>query len=135
MINSFLACLTCHTSIPQESLLILYMTIVQGGLGLMDAFTQAVPEIVLTMSQAIRHAKECSSFWSHSTPYRLPNKLTGLFNGTLNLTSTFLKHFYHLLPNIYQVTPQQCPDPIDYFVKNGSLKSARDRLKQEASRL
>ena len=136
MVNSFLARLTCRTSIPQDSLMIAYMTIAQGGLGLMDASTRAIPDFVLTMSQAIRHAEEGFSFGSHTTPYRLPTTLTNLFNGTLNPTSIFLKHFYRLLPDITRVgAPQQCPDPIDYFVKNGSFNSARDRLKQEASRL
>jgi hypothetical protein len=112
------------------------MIIAQGGLGLMDASTRAIPDFVLTMSQAIRHAEEGFSFGSHTTPYRLPPTLTNLFNGTLNPTSIFLKHFFRLLPDIARVgAPQQCPDPIDYFVKNGSFKSARDRLKQEASRL
>ena len=39
MVNSFLTCLTCRTYIPQYSLLISYVTIAQGGLGLMDAST------------------------------------------------------------------------------------------------
>ena len=39
MVNSFLARLTCRTSIPHDSLLIPYMTITQGGLRLMDTST------------------------------------------------------------------------------------------------
>ena len=96
------------------------MTIAQVDLVLIDASTQAIPDFVLTMSQATRHAKESFSFGSLTTPYRLPITLTNnLFNGTLNPTYTFVKQFYRLLPDIAQVsTPQQCPDPINYSVKN-----------------
>ena len=101
------------------------------------ASTRAIPDFFLAMSQAIRHAQEGFSFGSHTTLYRVPTILTDLFvNVTLNTTSTILKHYYYLLPDIAKVgAPQQCPDHIDYFVKNGSFKSAQDCLKQETSRL
>ena len=69
----------------------------------MDASAREIPDFVLTMSQAIRHTEEGFSFGSHTTPYRLPTTLTNLFNGTLNPTSIFLKHFFRLLPDIARV--------------------------------
>ena len=58
MVQSFLSKLTQLQSIEPDSLLIAYVTIAQGGLGLMDPSTRAIPDLVLTMSQAIRHAEQ-----------------------------------------------------------------------------
>ena len=49
MVEQFLSALTQRSSIPRHALLISYMTIAQGGLGLMDASTHAMPNFVLTM--------------------------------------------------------------------------------------
>ena len=49
MVESVLASLTNRRSLELDSMFIAYMTIAQGGLGLMDAFTRAVPDFVITM--------------------------------------------------------------------------------------
>ena len=58
MVNNFLAALTGRDSVPKASMLIAYISIAQGGLGLMDASSCAVPDMIITMSAAIRYA-EC----------------------------------------------------------------------------
>ena len=67
-------------------------------------------------------------------PRRLPTSLCSLFSTEKNPTSLFLKRFYKLLPEVADVgVPQACRDPFDYFLNSGSMKSARDRLRQAAS--
>ena len=53
MVNNFLSELTCRDLILLDSLLIAYIAISQGGLGLMDAHTRAMYNFVLTMSHAV----------------------------------------------------------------------------------
>ena len=54
MVNDFLAKLMFRDSIPPDSLLIAYIAITQGELGLMNAHTRAVLDFVLTMRQDTR---------------------------------------------------------------------------------
>ena len=61
MVNDFLAKLTSR-ELPPNFLLIAYISIVQGGMGLMDAHSILVPKIVLTMSQTNWYAEEGFSF-------------------------------------------------------------------------
>ena len=98
MVSSFLSKLTQRQSIDTDSLLIAYVTIAQGGLGLMDASTRAIPDLVLTMSQAVRHAEQGFFCKAKEPAYRLPPSLTRLFNPTSNPQSTFLKTFYRRHP-------------------------------------
>ena len=134
MVSSFLSKLTQRQSIDTDSLLIAYVTIAQGGLGLMDASTRAIPDLVLTMSQAVRHAEQGFFCKAKEPAYRLPPSLTRLFNPTSNPQSTFLKTFYCLLGQVaLPGTHSQCSNPFDFFLKLGSLKSARDRLRKAAS--
>jgi hypothetical protein len=137
MVEASLAKLTQKSSLEANSLLISYLSIAQGGLGLMDAYSRAIPDLVITMSQSIRYVREGFSF-SHSTmPYLLPTSLSALFNTTSNPTSIFMTTFNSLLPEVCVIAPPPpaCPDPIDYFLKHGSLKSARDRIRIAASTL
>ena len=80
MVNDFLAWLTSRDSVPLDSLLIAYISIAQGGLGLMHAHTRAVSDFVLTMSQAKLLATLCGLFYTHQ-----------------NDTSDFHRTFYRLL--------------------------------------
>lgn len=52
----FLARLTNSTALPDTSMLIAYISIAQGGLGLMDARIRAIPDFVFTMASAVRAA-------------------------------------------------------------------------------
>ena len=79
MVESFLSKLTCRDSIPLDSLLIAYIAIVQGGLGLMDAHTQAMTDFVLTMSQAIWYTEKGFSFSKTEPTYHLLATLCNLF--------------------------------------------------------
>ena len=64
----------------------------------------------------------------------LPPSLTRLFNPTSNPQSTFLKTFYCLRGQVALAgTHSQCSNPIDFFLKLGSLKSAQYRLCKAAS--
>jgi hypothetical protein len=56
MAKNFLSRLTNNASIPETSMLIAYITVAQGGLGLMDPHTCAIPDFVVTMRSAIRAA-------------------------------------------------------------------------------
>ncbi|KAL7527629.1 LOW QUALITY PROTEIN: hypothetical protein ACHAXR_002051 [Thalassiosira sp. AJA248-18] len=54
MANTFLAKLAQLESTPHTSLLIAYISIAQGGLGMMDAMSRAIPDFVLTLAHATR---------------------------------------------------------------------------------
>jgi hypothetical protein len=56
MANSFLSKLIDELSLPLHSMLIAYIPLNQGGLGLLDAATRAIPDFVLTMTSAYRYA-------------------------------------------------------------------------------
>jgi len=72
MANSFLAKLAQWHSIPTDSMLIAYISITQGGLGLMDASSRAFPNFVLTMCQAIRYGEWRASPSMPRTPLQAP---------------------------------------------------------------
>ena len=42
--------------IPQASLLLSQISVAYGGLGLLNASARAIPDFVLTMTMAMRHA-------------------------------------------------------------------------------
>ena len=116
MVDSFLSKLTCHNSIPLDSLLMAYIAIIQGGLGLMDTHTRAVPDFVLTMSQAIWYAEKVFSFSETELTYHLPTTLCDLlFMRTTNDTWGFLQTFYCLLPEVALVgTHIKCLDLVAF---------------------
>jgi hypothetical protein len=136
MVDEFLATITQRNTIPLDSRLIAYISIAQGGLGLMDASARAIPDFVLTMSRAARYAAKGASFSKDADPLPLPHTLASLFATTTNPESTILSRFHRLLGATAPIgAPAKCNDPFEYFLHVGSLNSARDRLKQEASRL
>ena len=86
------------------------------------------------MSQAICHAEQRFFVKANKPTVTLPPFLTSLFSLAQNQQSTFLKNFYRLLgPVALAGTHQQCTNPVDFFLRRGSLKSARDRLRKAAS--
>ena len=100
----------------------------------MDASSRAIPDFVLTMSQATGYAQYGFSLDKNMPPYVLPRSLSSLFFSTINTSSIFLRRFHRLLPDVALIgAPRLCNDPIDYFLRHGSFKSARDRLKQQSS--
>ena len=119
---------------PPDSLLIAYIAIAQGGLGLMDAHTRAVPNFVLTMSQAIRHAEKGFSSSKTEPTYHLPATLCDIFRLTKNTTSSFLRTFYQLLPEVeFAGTHAKCTDPMAFFIEHSSFSSARNRIKKRSA--
>ena len=135
MVESFLARLTKRSSIPIDSMLLAYISIAQGGLGLMDAYTRAVPDMVLSMSQSIRYADHGFSFTKKEPPFRLHPTHSALFSTITNPSSHFLRTFYQVLGDVALAgTHVDCADPVEFFLSKGSFNSARDRLKQSASR-
>ena len=102
----------------------------------MDAHTQAVPDFVLTMSQAISQAEKGFSSFKTEPTYHLPAILCNLFCLTKNNTSIFLRTFYRLLPEevAFAGTHTKCTDPMVFFLEHGSFNSARNIVKKEASR-
>ena len=136
MVEASLAKLTQRSSLNPNLLLIAYLSIAQGGLGLMDAYSLAIPDLVITMSQSICYAREGLSFSHSATPHLLPTSLSALFNATSNPTSIFMTTFNRLLPDVCVIgAPPPCADPINYFLKRGPLKSARNRIRVAASTL
>ena len=100
----------------------------------MDAFTRAVPDFVITMSQSIRYAEKGFDLQYDKHPTILHPSLTALYSLRGNPTSTILKNFYHLLGDVATpATHAACDDPIHFILAKGSFKSARDRLRQAAS--
>ena len=134
MVEGFIAKLTGRTSVPADSLLIAYITIAQGGLGFMDPFTRAVPDFVLTMSRAARYAEHGVRLGRGEDNVRLPNSFSRLFSLSHNRDSRILTSFYSLLGGVGDLaTTKECPDTLDYFLRRGLLRSARDRLRQAES--
>ncbi|KAL7532099.1 hypothetical protein ACHAWF_004011 [Thalassiosira exigua] len=127
MAEGFIAKLTGRSSIPADSLLIAYITIAQGGLGFMDPFTRAVPDFVLTMSRAARYAEHGVRLGRGEDNVCLPDSFTRLFSLSHNRNSRILNSFYSLLGDVGGLaTTKECPDTLDYFLRRGSLRSARD---------
>ena len=86
----------------------------------MDAHVRAVPDFVLTMSQAIWYAEEGFSFSKVDPSYKLPATLCGLFNLHKNDTLDFLRIFHRLLPEVALVgTYIKCTDPVAFFLVHG----------------
>ncbi|KAL7531480.1 hypothetical protein ACHAXR_004065, partial [Thalassiosira sp. AJA248-18] len=134
MANNFLAKLTQHESIPHTSLLIAYISVAQGGLGMMDAMSRAIPDFLLTMAHATRFAKYGISFDDDKAPLQLPRSLGDLFCRSVNVDSKFLENYDALAVEVaVPCAPKRCTDQLDYLEKHGLFKSARDRLKQAAS--
>ena len=134
MVNNFLAALTGRDSVPTASTLITYISIAQGSLGLMDASSRAVPDMIITMSAAICYAECGFTFSKSEMPHRLPPSLCNLFNDHVNNSSSFLRQFYQLFGSMAcDGFPARCMDPYDFFLRCGSLKSARDCLKKVTS--
>jgi hypothetical protein len=136
MVEASLAKLTHRSSLDADLLLMAYLSIAQGGLGLMDAYSRAIPDLIIMMSQSICHAREGFSFSHSTTPHLLPTSLSALFNAASNPTSIFMTIFNPLLLDICVIgPPPSCANPIEYFLKRGSLKSACDRIHIAASTL
>jgi hypothetical protein len=136
MVEASLAKLTQRSYLNANSLLIACLSIAQGGLGLMDAYSRAIPDLVITMSQSIRYAREGFSFSHSATLHLLPTSLSALSNAASNPTFIFMTTFNRLLPDVCVIgLPPSCADPIDYFLKRGSLKSARNCIRIAASTL
>ncbi|KAL7533492.1 hypothetical protein ACHAXR_005267, partial [Thalassiosira sp. AJA248-18] len=94
MANAFLSKLTQHATIPHTSLLIAYISIAQGGLGMMDAMSRAIPDFVLTMAHATRFAKFGISFDDDKPSLKLPQSLGDLFRCSVNnVNSKFLARY------------------------------------------
>jgi hypothetical protein len=134
MAKNFLSRLTNNSSIPTTSMLIAYITVAQGGLGLMDPHTRAIPDFVVTMCSAIRAATTGFYMGANEKPIHLPVSLSNHFSNIHNLSSPILHRFYKFLPQLAaRATPDGVQDPISHFVLHTSTKSARDRIRQEAS--
>ena len=117
MVNSFISRLAQRDNIPTFSLLIAYISIAQGGLGLMDPFTRAIPDFVLTMSHATRYADRGIQLSRSEASIKLPPTLCQLFSTQHNPQSAILGRFYRLLPDIATIAaPKTCNDPLDYVL-------------------
>ena len=101
MVERFLSKLTCHDSIPLDPVLIAYIDIAQGALGIMDAHTRTVPDFVPTMSQDIRYADKGFPFSKTEPTYHLPTTLCDLFCLHTNDRSGFLRFFHRLLLDVF----------------------------------
>ena len=78
----------------------------------MDTHTRAVPEVVLTMIQAIRYAEKGFPFSKSEPAYHLFTMLCDLFHPHTNDTLGFLWTFYCLLPEVALVGMHiKCMDP------------------------
>ena len=133
MANSFLAKLIDEPSLPLHSMLIAYIPQNQGGLGLLDAATRAIPDFVLTMTSAYRYATDGITLGRDTPPVLLPPSLTSNFSPFENPSSDILHHFRRFLPDIATVAaPPQHPDPITFLLHRSRPNSARDYIKKEA---
>ena len=92
--------LHAKTSPPLTLSLLYILQLHPSGLGLMDAHTWAVPDFVLTMSQAIWYAEKGFSFSKTEPTHHLPVTLCEFFRLQKNVTSSFLCTFYRLLPYV-----------------------------------
>ena len=134
MVRNFLASISGVAAIPDTALRIAYIAIAHGGLGLMDAHTRAVPDFVLTMTQAIRYAETGIFGGRQGDLYLLPLSLRKLFMTRHNPTSNILRTYYRYVADVaLHCTPDSASDPLEYIQK-GSFKSMRDRARHAVSK-
>jgi hypothetical protein len=130
--KNFLSRLTNNASIPETSMLIAYITISQGGLGLMDAHTRAIPDFVVTMYSAIRAATSGFYMGYNKQPVTLPFSLANHFSNLHNFSLPILQRFHRFLPQLAaRATPDEVRDLINHFVFHTSTKIAT--IRQAAS--
>jgi hypothetical protein len=114
-------------------MLIAFISIAHGGLGLMDPHTRAIPDFMLTMSSAVRAATH-GFHMGKGEPLLLSISHNFPIDHISN--SPILGHYVtYLLQLAAQACPHVVTDPIDHFIFCASIKSARDYIQEEASHL
>jgi len=135
-ITSFLGDLTGR-EIPQTSLFLSQISLAHGGLGLLNASARAIPDFVLTMTMAMRHAsqgfhinQDLALCWLHLT-------VQDLYRCVSNPNILILQRFELLLLPITEVAcGPRCPgnERANPLLTKTSNNSARGRLQGHCSK-
>ena len=129
-IASFLGDLTGR-AIPQASLMLSQISVANGGLGLLNASARAIPDFVLTMAMAMRHASQGFRINKDLAPCRLHPTVQDLYCRASNPDSLILQRFELLLLPIAEVAcGPKCPadERANHLLTKTSIHSARGRL-------
>lgn len=115
-------------------MLIAYVAIAHGGLGLMDPHTRVIPDFVLTMTSATRAATTGFYMGRDHPVVKLPLSIAHHFSPSHNLSDILLR-YHRFLPSIAAIAAPKAPagNAINHFSNFCSPKSARDRLRHAAS--
>mmetsp|Transcript_18973 Transcript_18973/g.34190 ORF Transcript_18973/g.34190 Transcript_18973/m.34190 type:complete len:1170 (+) Transcript_18973:5063-8572(+) len=135
-IASFLGDLTGR-AIPQATLMISQISVADGGLGLLNASARAIPDFVLTMAMAMRHASQGFRVNKDLAPRRLHPTVQNLYCRASNPDSLILQRFEHLLLPIADVAcGPKCPadERANHLLTKTSTHSARGRLRSHCSK-
>ena len=76
------------------------MSPIKGGLGVLYASHRAAPDLVLTLTGAMRYTRRGVRLNPDIEPHRLHPTITDLFDSTSNPSSLILKRYHALLPHI-----------------------------------
>jgi hypothetical protein len=111
IIQSFLSRLLQHRELPERSILISQLGLLDGGLNILSPRTRAAPDLVLTMTNAHRNATNGFQIHPDSTPHHLHLSLSALFDIHKNQDSLLLRRFHLLLPHFAAIgsTPSTPP--------------------------
>ena len=100
----------------------------------MDPHSRAIPHFVVTMASAVKSASAGFYMGKGEDPIPLPPSFARHFSLEHNPDSPILHRYHQLLPTIAaRGAPTQAANPLTHFVYRTSTKSARDRLRQDAS--
>ena len=111
MAERFLSRITNMLELPPTSMLLAYITLAQGGLGMMDPHTRAIPDFVITMSSAIRAATHGFYMGADRPPIPLPASLASHFDPSHN-PSDILLRYHRLVPTIASIAAPKSANPI-----------------------
>ena len=134
IIQQFFQILLVRTEyLPISSTLITHLSTKNGGLGIINASLQAIPDFLLTMMFSKRRAYQGFNMNKDLQPIKLHSSIQDLYSISTNPNSPTLQRYLHLLPTIAKLScSDKCPtdEIISHFENNTSLHSARSRIKQ-----
>jgi hypothetical protein len=118
--------------IPTYSTLITHLNVNQGGLGLLNASTKAIPNFVINMRNCRQRISQGFQLNKDITQIHLHTSIGDLFDTTSNHDSACLSKYKQLLPHISTICngpKNQADNSTTFFESSISTKSARGRIK------
>jgi hypothetical protein len=119
-----------------HALLIAKLSLNAVGLGILDPWTHAIPDFILTFTTSTRHVTNIIYLNKHLNNVYLHPTISALYSTRTNPHSLILKWFHHILPRIatsscLPTTPQT--DLAQYFLTTLSTHCAHGHLKKHST--